>query len=96
MKNEQGSNTIQLDRSKTKKGYEEQTHEALKIFVNGILIKTDFDYRVTAKVFKQRLVVGGGTKLNESQINIVVKIGCLEKEINIQGFLRKINIGEWE
>ena len=85
------------DFQKGKKGsYDVGDQNACRVYVNGYRVRTDYYFEITERGFKKTICSKKKSEFREAEVIIVLRKGCLEKEIRIKGFIRKLIIGEWE
>jgi len=70
--------------------------EPVSIYVNGILIKTDYNERQEVENYFKRIFSGQIRSKDEMNITIRLRQGVITKEILINGFIRNIIIGDWK
>jgi len=70
--------------------------EPISIYVNGILIKTEYNERQEVENYFKRIFSGQIRSKDEMNITIRLRQGVITKEILINGFIRNIIIGDWK
>jgi len=70
--------------------------DPVSIYVNGILIKTEYNVRMDVEHFWKELFSKRIQSKDESEITIRLRQGVITKEILINGFIRNIIIGDWK
>ncbi len=91
---------VELDKKekfeKLKVEYDVREDKDLTVYVNGTKINSTYDWGAEVAGFRRMICANEKPKLAETDLIIVFRVGALEREIRLTGFVRKISVGEWE
>ena len=88
---------IKLDIKAERVSYPEPVENcSVEVFLNGYLIKSSYMLQSEVEKFREKVAQGGENRIDEIEVVIRLTKGKQRKEIEVNGFLRLLQIGVWQ